>query len=178
MLVGETFVRDTAERASFHLDRSFSQHVRDLGMQPNSKTLSQEESVINEDAPHQLQKYLGNSCLILERVRYGDQEPICYQLTTVLTNHCPGLIEHNFSKESLYEVLAKDFAMIITRIEHLIRAVGADDFRAELLEVDAGAPLLFVYTVAYLENGEIIEMTLSHYRADRYEYRTAEERCS
>ena len=173
-----TFVRDTAERASFHLDRSFSQHVRDLGMQPNSKTLCQEESVINEDAPHQLQKYLGNSCLILERVRYGDQEPICYQLTTVLTNHCPGLIEHNFSKESLYEVLAKDFAMIITRIEHLIRAVGADDFRAELLEVDAGAPLLFVYTVAYLENGEIIEMTLSHYRADRYEYRTAEERCS
>ena len=173
-----TFVRDTAKRASFHLDRSFSQHVRDLGMQPNSKTLSQEENIISEDASPQLQKSLGNSCLILERVRYGDQEPICYQLTTVLTNHCPGLIEHDFSKESLYEVLAKDFGMIITRIEHLIRAVGADDFRAELLEVDAGTPLLFVATVAYLENGEIIEMTMSHYRADRYEYRTSEERHS
>ena len=68
--------------------------------------------------------------------------------------------------------------MIITRIEHLIRAVGADDFRAELLDVEAGAPLLFVSTVAYLENGEVIETTLSYYRADRYEYRTAEERYS
>lgn len=147
-------------------------------MRPNSKILCQEENVINEDAPHQLQKYLGNSCLILERVRYGNQVPICYQLTTVITNHCPGLIEHDFSKESLYEVLAKDFGMIITRIEHLMRAVGADDFRAELLDVEAGAPLLFVSTVAYLENGEVIETTLSHYRADRYEYRTAEERYS
>jgi GntR family transcriptional regulator len=173
-----TFVRDTARLASFHLDRSFSQHVRDLGMQPNSKTLSQEESIIGEDALPQLQKYSGNPCLILERVRYGDQEPICYQLTTVLTKYCPELIEHEFCKDSLYEVLAKDFGMIITRIEHLIRAVGADDFRAELLAIDAGTPLLFVSTVACLENGEVIETTLSHYRADRYEYRTAEERHS
>lgn len=54
--------------------------------------------------------------------------------------------------------------------------MGNDDFRAELLKVEAGAPLLFVTTVAYLENGEIIEITLSHYRADRYEYLTSEER--
>ena len=45
--------------------------------------------------------------------------------------------------------------------------MGNDDFRAELLEVEAGAPLLFVTSVAYPENEEIIEITLSHYRADR-----------
>ena len=173
-----TFVRDTARRASFHLDRSFSQHVRNLGMQPNSKTLSQEESIIGENAAPQLQKYLGEPCLILERVRYGNREPICSQSTTAITNHCPGLSERDFDKESLYEVLAKEYGVIITRIEHLIRAVGADDYRAELLAVEPGAPLLFVTTVAYLENGEVIETTLSHYRADRYEYRTAEERYS
>ena len=171
-----TFVRDQAELASFHLDRSFSQHVRDLGMSPSSETLCQESSVIEKDAPPGLQKYIGSSCLYLERVRYGDQEPICYQSTTIITNRCPGLIEHDFSQESLYEVLANNYGMIITRIEHLIRAVAADDYRADYLDVDPGAPLLFVTTVAYLENGEVIEMTLSHYRADRYEYRTAEER--
>jgi GntR family transcriptional regulator len=171
-----TFVRDTAERASFHLDRSFSQHVRDLGVRPNSKTLSKDECVVDDKAPPQLKKYLGNPCLVLERVRYGDQEPICYQLTTVLTKRCPELKQHDFNRDSLYEVLAKEYGIIITRIEHLIRAVGADDFRAELLEVDPGTPSLFVTTTAYLENGDIIEVTLSHYRADRYEYRTSEER--
>jgi GntR family transcriptional regulator len=171
-----TFVRNQAELASFHLDRSFSRHVRALGMHPSSKTLCHEGGVIEQDAPQGLHKYMGHSCLFLERVRYGDQEPICYQSTTVITEQCPGLINYDFSQESLYDVLANDFSMIITRIEHLIRAVGADDYRAELLDVDPGAPLLSVATVAFLENGEIVEMTLSQYRADRYEYRTAEER--
>jgi len=171
-----TFVRNYAERASFHLDRSFSSHVRDLGMTPTSKTICKEESVIKPDAHPILQKYQGNPCLLLERVRYGDQEPICYQATTILTNRCPGLVEFDFDQNSLYEVLARDYGLIIARIEHIIRAVAADDYRADLLEVDAGTPLLFVITTAYLENGEIIEMSASHYRADRYEYRTAEER--
>jgi GntR family transcriptional regulator len=173
-----TFVRDHAKRASFHLDRSFSQHVRDLGMTPSSKTICQEENIVMSDVHSQLQASIGQPCLNLERVRYGDQEPICYQSTTILTQHCPGLGDHDFNQKSLYEVLAKDYGLIITRIEHLIRAVAADDYRAELLEVDPGAPLLFVTTTAYLENGEIIEVNASHYRADRYEYRTAEERCS
>jgi GntR family transcriptional regulator len=69
-----TFVRDTAERASFHLDRSFNQHVRDLGVQPNSKTLSLDESIINEDAPPQLQKYLGNPLLLNQRHRHSHIE--------------------------------------------------------------------------------------------------------
>ena len=173
-----TFVRDHKKRASFHLDRSFSQHIRDFGMQPSSKTLCQEAGVIEKDAHQVLHNHLGSSCLFLERVRYGDQEPICYQSTTVITDHCPELIEYDFSQDSLYELLANKFGMIITRIDHLIRAVVADDYRAELLEVEAGTPLLFVRTVSYLENGEFIEMTLSHYRADRYEYRTSEERPS
>ena len=173
-----TFVRDHATRASFHLDRSFSQHVRDLGMIPSSKTICQEENIVTSDVHPQLQAAIGQPCLNLERVRYGDQEPICYQSATVLTNRCAGLGEHDFNQKSLYEVLAKDYGLIISRIEHLIRAVGADNYRAELLEVDSGAPLLSVTTTAYLENGEVIEVNVSHYRADRYEYRTSEERRS
>jgi GntR family transcriptional regulator len=95
-----------------------------------------------------------------------------------LTNRCPGLANYDFEQQSLYEVLAKDYGLIITRIEHIIRAVAADDYRSELLEVDSGTPLLFVSTVAYLEDGELIEVNYSHYRADQYEYRTSEERCS
>lgn len=169
-----TFVRDQNQRASFQLDRSFSQYIKALGRHPHSNTLSEEEGSIGKDSPPQLHKHLGKACLILERVRYSDQEPICYQVARVISDKCPGLIEHDFSKESLYEVLAKEYGMIITRIDHMIRAISADDYRAELLEIEPGSPLLLVITVAYLENGEVIEMTFSNYRADRYEYRTTE----
>jgi GntR family transcriptional regulator len=173
-----TFVRNNAERSSFHLDRSFSQHARDLGMTPHSITICQDENVIDNDSSPQLLTNVGDPCLNLERVRYGDQNPICYQSTSVLIRRCPGLVENDFERKSLYEVLAKDYGLIITRIEHLIRAVAADNYRSELLDIDPGSPLLFVATAAYLENGEIIEVTTSYYRADRYEYRTSEERSS
>jgi len=173
-----TFVRDHARLASFHLDRSFSRHVRDLGMQPGSKTLLREESILRQDLPPHLQAYVGEPCLNLERVRYGDDAPICVQSMTILTRRCPGLNAQDLDQASIYEVLANDFGLIITRIDHLIRAVLADDYRADLLEVDPGAALLYVVTTAYLESGEVIETTTSHYRADRYEYRTSEERCS
>jgi len=169
-----TFVRDQNQRASFQLDRSFSQYVKSSGKHPHSKTLSKDESYIGVDCPSQLHKHFGKPCLILERVRYSDQEPICYQVTSVITDQCPGLKEYDFAQESLYEVLAKEYGMIISRIDHSIRAISADDYRAELLEVDPGSPLLLVTTIAYLENGEEIEMTFSNYRADRYEYRTTE----
>ena len=169
-----TFVRDQNQRASFQLDRSFSQYVKSSGKHPHSKILSKEESYIGKDCPPQLHKHLGKPCLILERVRYSDQETICYQATYVITDQCPELSGFNFAQESLYEVLAKAYGMIISRIDHSIRAISADDYRAELLGIDPGAPLLQVTTIAYLENGEAIEVTFSNYRADRYEYRTTE----
>ncbi len=171
-----TFVRDNNKRASFQLDRSFSQYIKALGRHPHSKTLSEEMSIIGKDSPPQLYKHLGKPCLILERVRYSNKEPICYQVATVIIDQCPSIKKHDFSKESLYEVLAKEYGMIIARIDHLIRAISADDYRAELLEVEPGSPLLLVTTIAYLENDDTIEMTFSNYRADRYEYRTTELR--
>ncbi len=173
-----TFVRDNIERADFHLDRSFSQHVRDMGLEPHSRVLSQEEKSVDEDAPAAMQKWNGTPCLKLERVRYGDQEPICYQSNTILIHRCPRLGKHDFSQRSLYEVLAKEYNLIIAKIDHLIRAVAADDYRAELLDIPPGSPLLYVATTAFLEDGELIEMTFSYYRAERYEYRTSEERCN
>ena len=171
-----TIIRDQTERTNFHLDRSFSQHVRDLGMQPHSILINQEEGQIHREIYPTLKEQEGRNFLKLERVRYGNQDPICYQSTIVLTQDCNGISGFDFNQESLYEVLANNFGLIITRIEHLIRAVAADDYRADLLKIPPGTPLLFVTTTAYLENGTIIEMTQSHYRADIFEYRTAEER--
>jgi len=93
----------------------------------------------------------------------------------VLTERCPSLKSHDFNTGSLNTVLAQEYGLIITRIDHLIRAVAADDYRAELLDVPPGSPLLSVATTTFLEDGEIIEMAFSQYRADRYEYRTSEQ---
>jgi GntR family transcriptional regulator len=171
-----TFVRAQADRTRFYLDRSFSQLMRDMGRTPRSQVLSMETSTLSPGAPAAFQKWQGAPCLTLERLRFGDDEPICHQTTTVLTNRCPGIEAHDFATQALYEVLANEYHLFINRIDHVVRAVAADEYRAELLGVPEGAPLLFVATTTYLEDGQVIEHTASYYRADRYEYSTSHTR--
>jgi DNA-binding GntR family transcriptional regulator len=66
---------------------------------------------------------------------------------------------------------------VINRIDHIVRAVAADGYRADLLEVQEGTPLLFVGTTTYLDDGELIEFSSSYYRARRYEYSTSQTCC-
>jgi GntR family transcriptional regulator len=171
-----TFVREQPNHIQFFLDRSFSQQMRELGRTPNSRLLSQQTGTVDLDVPA-LQAYQGKPCLTLERLRLGDSEPVCLQTSTILSERCPGIEEQDFANQSLYEALATRYQLAISRIDHVVRAVAADEYRAELLEVQEGTPLLFVGTFAYLDDGKLIEYSASYYRADRYEYSTTQTCC-
>ncbi|MCX6065694.1 MAG: GntR family transcriptional regulator [Chloroflexi bacterium] len=173
-----TFVREQPGHTQFFLDRSFSQQMRELGRVPHSRLLSVETGTVNAENIPALQIWKGAACLTIERLRLGDDEPICHQTSTVLTERCPGLEQQDFSAQSLYEILSSRYQLVITRIDHVVRAIAADEYRADLLNVPAGTPLLFVGTTAYTEDGDVIEHSSSYYRADRYEYSTTQTCCA
>jgi len=171
-----TFVREQTSHIQFFLDRSFSQQMREMGRKPYSRLLGQRAGTVDLDVPA-LQVYQGKPCLTLERLRLGDAEPICHQISTILSERCPGIDGQDFANQSLYEALATRYQLAISRIDHVVRAVAADEYRAELLEVEEGTPLLFVGTTAYLDDDALIEYSASYYRADRYEYSTTQTCC-
>jgi GntR family transcriptional regulator len=172
-----TFVNNQSQRLNFYLDRSFSQQMREMGYTPHSKVLKAELGKVGEGSPRALQRMIGNACLRLERLRFGDNIPISIQFTTVLTEKCAGIEKHDFSQESLYEVLAREYHLPIVQIQHVVRAVAANPQQAEMLNVITGVPLLFVGTTAFLENRQVIECSESYYRADLYEYSTTQKIC-
>jgi GntR family transcriptional regulator, N-acetylglucosamine utilization regulator len=167
-----SFVRLYSSHTQFFLDRGFSQQMRELGRVPHSRVLSTEIGVVNGEKIPTLQAWTGASCLTLERLRLGDGEPVCHQTSIVFIERCPGIEQQDFSSQSLYEILSTRYQLVVTRIDHVVRAVAADGYRAELLDVPEGTPLLFVATTAYTNDGGIIEHSSSYYRADRYEYST------
>lgn len=172
-----TFVREQPSHTQFFLDRSFTQQMRELGRQPRSHLLRLEAGIIDAENIPVLSRWQGQPCLTIERLRLGDDEPICHQSSIVLVSRCPGIAEVDFSSQSLYEVLSTRYQLVVTRIDHVVRAVAADGYRADLLGVPEGTPLLFVATSAYTEDGEIIEHSAAYYRADRYEYSTTQTCC-
>lgn len=172
-----TFVRQATNLTQFFLDRSFSQQMRELGLEPKSKVLCAETGTVNAEHISALQRWKFAPCFTLERLRLGNGDPICHQTTTVITSHCPDLAENDFANSSLYDILANRYNIAIQRIDHTVRAVTADNYRAELLDVEKDSPLLFVGTRTYTEDGTLIEYSASYYRADRYEFRTSQTCC-
>ena len=172
-----TFVRAQPTHTQFFLDRSFSQQMRELGRTPKSTVLSAQIGIVDAENVPALHAWKGTPCFILERLRLGDDEPVCHQISTVLAERCPGIEQLDFSHQSLYEIFSTRYHQSINRIDHVVRALAADEYRAEILRVPEGTPLLFVSTTAYTDDGQLIEHSAGYYRADRYEYSTTQTCC-
>lgn len=167
-----TMVSLQTGRIQFFLDRSFTRQMADMGRAARSRILQSFNGTVDTSAPPTLKQYDGARCYFLMRLRFGDEEPIGLQKSTILTDLCPGLERYDFNEESLYDVLLREYRLVIHEIVHTVSATVADDLKAELLKINEGDPLLVVNTAAYLDNGDLIEHTTSYYRADRYEYNT------
>lgn len=167
-----TFVKAQPDRTKFYLDRSFTRQMAELGLEAHSKVLEISTKVITEHAPEPLRQKIGTPCLHLVRLRFGGSEPIGIQSAMIPTELCPGLETVDFSQNSLYEVLATKYRLLIAAIHHTVSATVADELQAGLLQIAKGAPLLVVNTTAFLEDHEVIEYSTSYYRADKYEFST------
>jgi GntR family transcriptional regulator len=167
-----TFVKPKPDRTRFYLDRSFTQQMAEMGRQAHSIILEQDAGTIDHRDPKALQGASGSACFRLSRLRFGDDEPIGIQHVTILTERCPGLDRHNFAAHSLYEILSREYNLMISAIRHTITAEAADIEQARLLQIETGTPLLVVNTTCFLDTSQVIEHTSSYYRADRYEYST------
>jgi len=167
-----TFIKPQADRMKFYLDRSFTQQMADMGREAHSEILEIETGNIDAASPEVLRKKIGASCLRLVRLRFGDDEPIGIQSSIILTELCPGLEKQDFNHHGLYDILAREYSLAISKIHHTISAATAGEFQAKLLQIAPGDPLLVVKTVALLDHQQIIEQTTSFYRADKYEYST------
>ena len=167
-----TFIKPQPDRMKFYLDRSFTRQMAELGRQAHSRVFALSLETVNEGSPEVFRFKVGTSCLHLLRLRLGDEEPIGLQASLILTELCPGLEGYDFTRQSLYDILARDYQLVVTEIQHTVSVVMAHEGQAQLLQISPGDPLLVVNTTTFLRNRQVIEYTTSYYRADKYEYST------
>lgn len=72
-------------------------------------------------------------------------------------------------------MLSSHYHLVIHSITHRISALSADESQADLLGVRPGDALLQVSCIAYLDDHEIIESSVSYYRTDKYEFTITEK---
>ncbi|XFA99061.1 GntR family transcriptional regulator [Candidatus Izemoplasma sp. B36] len=168
-----TYVKGDSKKQDLFSITSCTQDIINLGMTPSRKVFRCE--VINSYPKRSRQMELdkADKLVVIDRVYYADEEPINRTITYLPEKYFPGLEEHDFHKESLYEVLENHYNLKITRATRTIEAIVAEDEISNMLEVENGLPLLLFRGTTYgiINNKEVpVETFKTCYRTDKYKF--------
>jgi GntR family transcriptional regulator len=108
--------------------------------------------------------------IALNRLRYLDGVPEVLVATYIPRQMCPDLLKEDFSRQSLYQVLASKYHLIIAKGYRTIEAISAERGDAKLLQVKTGSPLLLLKSIGLLPSGIPLEFFVAKHRGDRAKF--------
>ena len=160
-----TFVAGRVEKQFSKLS-SFSEDMAARGRAASSRWLDRLTSAVSPDESLTLGLSPGAAVLRFHRIRFADDQPMAIEQSTI-----PGwgLPSPEAVDDSLYVALQAAGHRPVRALQRL-RAVPFSGEQARLLEMEEGAPGLFIERRGFLEDGRPIEMTHSWYRGDAYDF--------
>jgi DNA-binding GntR family transcriptional regulator len=84
-------------------------------------------------------------CVMFERVRYVDEDPVMLEYSYLPNHHIDGFCEQTLQDGSLFKTLAVRYQINIMGFEQDIRAIVADESLASLLKIKAMTPIVQIY---------------------------------
>lgn len=149
----------------------FSTDMQSMHLHVRSRVLSMESRPAGAAVAEQMAVPIGTQVFRLERVRLVNGEPLGIEDSRVLGAACPGLMQFDFSRDSLYRVLREVYGVTLSVADQTIEASIADWREATYLEIDQGSPVIRGTRVVHDPDGQVIEASRAVYRGDRYKYR-------
>lgn len=148
---------------------SFSEATRIKGKTPSSKIISFTTEEPSKSVAQKLEIEPNAAVYKLERLRLADDLPMMHEVSYLPVSLFPDLTRFDFSQESLFAVLEKEYQAQIGWQKQIIHPLISTAYEAELLSVSAGVPLIETEGITYLEDNTPIEVNRLIYRSDLYE---------
>ena len=167
-----TFVVDARLDKTAEYLFGFSQEMQFLGKKVSSRVL--EASIIPADPflSRRLQVQLGAEVVFLNRVRLMDGEPTAIERSYLPHELCPGILEFDFSTNSLYEILSTVYDKRPDHAEQVIEASLATPEVSHLLELTPPSVVFVFRRETKMASGQVVEYVDSELRADRFRFYT------
>lgn len=148
---------------------SFTDLMTAQGKTPSNKTISFHIANPSLSEAEKLQLKDGEQVLRMERIRYADNVPICFEVATV-----PQSLVADFSKaeitSSFYKALAEKGGYEMGGAQQTVSAQLASERIAEYLDIKRNGPILKLRQVSFLSNGEPFEYVRTQYVGERFEF--------
>ena len=168
-----TFVGEPKIDQQLRTLTGFSQEMSGRGTMPSSRVLEAKLQPVGVDLAQLVRIPVGSEIVILTRVRLADGVPLAIETVHIPHSLCPQLLRHDFSSESLYDVLEREYGYRLTRAEQTLEAALASSRDVSLLQLVPPAPVLVMERLTFTDQDILIEHVQSTYRGDRYKFRSA-----
>ncbi|MFV0558431.1 MAG: GntR family transcriptional regulator [Enterococcus sp.] len=147
---------------------SFTEIMLSQGRTPSSKAVSYFVAAPSSSEMEKLQLNKDENILRMERIRYADNIPICFEVASI-----PEKIVHGFSKaeitQSFYKTLAEKGAKI-GGANQTVSAMLASEQIAEYLQIKRNEAILRMRQISYFEDGTPFEYVRTQYVGNRFEF--------
>lgn len=151
----------------------FSEDMRRRGLTPSYRVLRAGPATATASVAEALEVRRGAKVFHSHRVLLADGEPIGLALSWL----APRLFRHHapptaaeLETGSLYDWLSATCGVTMGRARTYIESAAADPGQAEILEVEAGFPLLLALRDSYDTDDKPIEHVDLSFRSDRYRF--------
>jgi GntR family transcriptional regulator len=109
----------------------------------------------------------GSEGVTVERLRWVGDRLVMYVITHLPVELAETVMAADLETGSLYRTLEEARGLVVHAGRRVVEAVRAQDDLAPLLEVEPGAPLLFVESVSWGPDRRPLECYRAWHRADR-----------
>lgn len=165
-----TFVtRPKLEGKFIQTIQTYDEEILGMGLSPATRVLSFATQEASADVRRALELEAGERVVCLERLRYAQSQPIVHVTTYLPESLCGGILNEDMEHHSLYRLLEERYGVALFRLTRRVQAAPPNTQLAKLLELPKNSAILYVSTVAYMQNGVPFEYSLASYRGDRYQ---------
>lgn len=163
-----TYVSSQRVREKMRGTTSFTEIIQSQGKQPRSEVLAYTKTAANEIEVEKLNLKSGAQIIRMERIRYADDVPICYEVASI-----PYLLIADFDRQDVANHFFKTLVASgreIGRSEQVISSKIANGKIADYLKMKKGQAILSLTQTSYFADDTPFEFVLSQYAGDRFEF--------
>lgn len=92
---------------------------------------------------------------------------LSYNVSYIPLGLFPDIIEDIKAKKPSYDILKGKYPLLPVRSKSTLEVVYTDQAEAQYLKVQSGHPLVKIVNTLYSKNGQVVELIIAKYRADK-----------
>jgi GntR family transcriptional regulator len=147
---------------------SFSEDMRRRGMVAGSRTIELRETHAGAAVGRALNVSPDSRVVLIRRLRLADGEPMALETLHVPAALVPGLTREHLEDSSFYDLLEREYGVVISNGTQSIEPTVTNEEESELLNVPLHSPAFLFERTSHADDGETVEFVRSLYRGDRY----------